>query len=414
MDKKVKGSKIWEFLLIGWMISAIADCIIYLPVLHRKVQLFEIIFCIFLINGARPLATSLPKPFPLKWPLIAFAFLAVLNTLWHWESQVLLENLGTVYACMIPFVFSHALLNTKSPEKVIKKGFLGGIVLIPLMSLAGLALHHIGWTSDMVLVYKDYPYLDTVVRVTGLTNSPNKVVVFAAVGIYCLLYSDIGLSKKTRYLLLTSLLLTAMLTYSKEVVIIFFVPVMLYLYKHRRSRIISYVSLALYVGGIISLTYFYFAVEEQLPKRKDIISSEKIADFSRVSVYPTAYYFLFRSSLRMIRENPVTGVGFGNYLQTVEEHKERGRYPDALDVYEAHDNYAGLTAQYGMGYLIIIGWLIFALWSISGQLSIEQGPFIGAVLLFFLIFGFIYFSYHMRFMWLFFGLVQFYALHSKR
>lgn len=410
----VKRGKIRKFLLIGWMISAIADCMIYLPVLHRKIQVFEIIFCIFLLSGARSILASLQKPFPLKWPLLAFAFLAVLNTLLHWESQVLLENSGTLYACMIPFVFSHALFNTDAPGKVIEKGFLGGIILLLLMCLAGLILHYVGWISDMVLVYEGYPYLGTVVRVTGLTNSPNKVVAFAAVGIYFLLYQDTRLSKNVKFLLILSLLVTAFLTYSKEIVIVFFVPIILYLQKRRRSRYLSYVALVAFIVSIVSLTYFYLAKDENLPEREDVVSSEKVADFSVISVYPTAYYFLFRSSLIMAKEHPVSGVGFGNYLQTIEAHKKRGFYPTTLDVYEAHDNYSGLVAQYGMGYLILIVWFIFAFWNLQKQLPPVEGQFVGAVLLFFFLFGFVYFSYHMRFMWMFFGLVQIYALQTKR
>jgi O-antigen ligase len=409
----MKDAPAKEILMICWIISAILDCVIYLPVLHYKLQFFEILFCFFLLTQFRSIIRFLYRPFPLKKPLFAFIALALLNMVAHFEQNVLLENLGTLYSCSVPIVFSHALLQLPDPKRVLERGLLGICILLPILSLAGYLFYYFGWTDSMVKAYDAYPYLGTVIRVVGLTNSPNKVVAFAAVGIFFLAFIKKGLPARSKWGLIAMLLFSCVFTYSKEIVIIPIVFLLVWLLKNFRSRFIYYGILSVSMLLITLLTYFYLTTDENPPARQDIIYPNPIAESSTVTIYPTSYYFLFRSSWQMIEEHPFTGVGFGNYIRTVEEHQRRGLYPSQLYSYEAHDNYAGLLAQYGIGYLLVLVWFITGLKKTTAYLAEPEQRFITATLLFFLLFGFIYFSYHMRLMWLLLGIAQYYNLYHQ-
>lgn len=408
----MQRDRIQPILLIIWIISAITDCIIYLPILHYKLQLFEVLFCYFLFTSAGFLWRYINKPLPLRGPLLAFIGLALLNIIFHFESQVMLENLGTLYSCLIPFVVSGALLQIKAPDKVIEKSLLGMAVLLPICCLVGWLFYQFGWTSSMIKVYGQYPYLGTIVRVVGLTNSPNKVVAFAAMAIFFLWYVQPRMSQFTRIGLISALLITCIFTYSKEIVIIPIVVGLIWLYERTEYRFVPRSVLCASAVLITVLTYFYISSDHTPPQRQDIIHSEAAISVSDLTIYPTSYYFLFSSSLQMIKEHPLTGVGFGNYIGTVEEHQQLGLYPKSLYSYEAHDNYAGLVAQYGVGYIFVLFWLVFSLRKMTYSLDQPKRQFVTATLLFFMLFGCIYFSYHMRLMWLFFGIVQYYALAS--
>jgi hypothetical protein len=278
----------------------------------------------------------------------------------------------------------------------------------------GFLFFKLGWTSDLVKVYVDYPYLGSVARVIGFTNSPNKVVLFVSVAIYFLIFMKPDIQKWIRTGLIVGLLWTAFFTFSKEVVILFLALANTWSLSQLRSKLISYFILTASILFIISFTFFYISMDGAPPGRTDMIDSEPITTVREVNVYPTSYYYLFQSSAIMIKENLLRGVGFGNYYRTIGKHQNRGLYPKRLYAYEAHDNYTGLIAQYGIGYLAILFGLIIYLRKLAAKITRPESGFITASLFFFLLFGFVYFSYHTRMMWLMIGLVQFYVLYQMK
>ena len=213
--------------------------------------------------------------------------------------------------------------------------------------------------------------------------------------------------------LIASLLLTAVFTFSKEVVIIPLAMIIVWAFQKFRNKWMASGILLFSILFISFFTFFYLSGDNSPPKRKDMILQQPIANAFELDVYPTSYYFLFRSSLQMIKEHPVAGVGFGNYIGTIDKHMERGLYPKELYSYEAHDNYFGPMAQYGLFYALILIWLIHSLQRLTRQIQGQEQLFVMTALIFFLLFGFVYHSYHMRLMWLFLGLVQFYALRGE-
>ena len=113
-----------------WIISSIFDCVIYLPVLHYKIQLFELLFCLFLFIGWKPLLAFLRKSSGLKWALGAYALLALFNSAIHHQTNILLENLGTIYTCLIPMLVCAVLFQMKKPGQIIEKGLIWMCIFI--------------------------------------------------------------------------------------------------------------------------------------------------------------------------------------------------------------------------------------------------------------------------------------------
>ena len=106
--------------------------------------------------------------------------------------------------------------------------------------------------------------------------------------------------------------------------------------------------------------FLYFSNKNELNEKDYLDKTEVVFQIKKIKAYPTAYLWLNRSGRKMIKEHPFLGVGFGNFAKEVDQHKLEGFYPKNLSSLRAHDNYIGLIAQYGLGFLLFLATLIFS------------------------------------------------------
>ena len=92
---------------------------------------------------------------------------------------------------------------------------------------------------------------------------------------------------------------------------------------------------------MISLTFFVFVPKKINTKanlKNAIVMSEKpITSNEFIDIFPTSYYHLFQSAQEFIKENPITGIGVGNFQTKLQESKKNGIYPKKFRLHETHD-----------------------------------------------------------------------------
>jgi hypothetical protein len=411
--KKVK-SEPFDWLLTLWIASAIFETLFYFPFLQYKLQIFELLFLFVFFFLAKDIIPGLVKPFPLRIPLLIYSVFIFFNLLFFFDKTTVAGNLGNFYTFLIPITFFTLGKKAKNSLRAIERGLLIAAILMPISCLLSYLIFTFGVSETYVFKYVDYPYLGDIVRVKGFTTTPNEVVFISSTCLFFILFNSLELKRNYKILLCIFILTTLFFTYSKEIIIIPIAIFIGYFLTKKKWILFSCVSTILAITFISMITFLYFSSEEKLKEKDYLDRSEIVFGFKKIKAYPTAYLWLNRSGRKMIQENPMLGVGFGNFSKEIDRHKLQGFYPQNLPSLRAHDNYIGLVAQYGLGFLLFLGALIFNFRKIlRNDISSKNKMFIATSLVFILIFGFTQLSYNSRWMWMFFGIVMIIAVKEK-
>ena len=126
-----------------------------------------------------------------------------------------------------------------------------------------------------------------------------------------------------------------------------------------RYRKLAYKKIALVsviLSGIIYvlLSFFIFTtktVENNIEGRK-VFTDSPIYQYNKLSIYPTTYFEVVKSGVKMAKENALTGVGLGNFRKELGVYKQNGNYPQFFQTYDALDSYTGLASQLGIIYFV--------------------------------------------------------------
>ncbi len=410
MDFKIekKNEKWWAIVLTIWMVSSIFTHLIYLPVLQYKIQIFELLFFVFAFRLIKNSKKILSLSYHLKSALFFYIALIIFNIIFHFGKDTVIDNLGSLYSCFIPIVFGFSLFSLSSSKLVIKNAFILIAILLPLTAFLGLALNYYGITDAYIYEYPNYPYLGDINRVRGFIGGPNEVVYVIAITFFYLFFVETQIKKNAKTILYLLLTITLFFTYGKEIILIPGAIIAAFFLLKIKVPILTWGYSILFSMLIIILTFFYFSSSEKENFREDIIQNETVAEFKELKIYPTSYFFISKSSIDMIRHHGILGVGFGNFTKEISKHQEEGKYPKELYIYKAHDNYMGLIAQYGIGYILVL--LLFYRGFKKIINSEKDNKFFIAATCFFVLFcGFIHYSYHFRFMWMIFGILIYYS-----
>lgn len=412
--QKIKSAP-FDWLLTLWIASAIFETLFYFPVLQYKLQIFEFLFLIAFSFLIKEIIFGLVKPFPLRIPLLIYCFFILINLFFFFDKITLAGNLGNFYTFLIPITLFTLGKKAKNSLIAIERGLIIAAILIPISCLLSYLIFYFGVSETYVFKYVDYPYLGDIVRVKGFTTTPNEVVFISSTCLFFLLFKPLKIKRNYKIWLCTFISVALFFTYSKEIIIIPMAIFIGYFLTNKKWILFSWVSTILAITFISMITFLYFSSDEKLKEKDYLDRTEVVFEIKKIKAYPTAYFWLNRSGRKMIQENPLLGVGFGNFSKEVDQHKLQGFYPKNLPSLRAHDNYVGLVAQYGLGFLLFLGWLIFDFRKIlKNDISQKNKMFIATSLVFILIFGFTQLSYNSRWMWMFFGIVMIFAATKKK
>ena len=407
-------SAIPNWLLTLWIVSSIIETLFYFPVIQYKLQIFEVIFLITFIIYFKSVIKVIKNPFPLKMPLAIFLLLIAINLIAFFDRNTILGNISNLYTILIPIVFFTLGRNVRNFQQAIERGLLLASVLMPITCLMSYLIYYFGLSEAFVFRYIDYPYLGDIVRLKGFATTPNEVVFISSICIFYLLFKEKRIKQFYKILLITMLLNSLFFTFSKEILIIPFAILIGAILTRIKFPFLSWMITIISIVSITSITFLYFSTAEKIIEKDYVDKTEVVFEIGKIKAYPTAYFSLWRSGVRMIQEHPLLGVGYGNFSKEVDEYKLRGVYPENLPSLRPHDNYIGLIAQYGFGFTFFLTFLILSLRRILRNNILEEDKmFIATSLIFILIFGFTQLSYHSRWMWVFFGIVMLYATNKK-
>ena len=405
----------FDWLLTLWITSAVFETLFYFPIVQYKVQVFEIIWLFVFILLLKDIIFIIRNPFPLKGSLLIYTFLIVINLFLFFDKNIIVGNLSNFYTILIPITIFALGKKVKNASIAIFKGLLLASVLMPICCLMSYLIYHFGISEAYVFKYIDYPYLGDIVRIRGFTTTPNEVVFISSICLFFILYTPFVIKKVYKNILLIALSIALFFTFSKEVIVIPIAIFIGFLFVKKNWIIFSWLSTIVGIIFISTITFLYFSNEKELIEKDYLDKTEIVFQVNKVKTYPTAYFWLNRSGRKMIGEHPYLGVGFGNFVKEVSRHKLEGYYPKNLPSLRAHDNYIGLIAQYGLGFLFFLVSLIFSLIKILRKdISQKNKMFVATSLIFILIYGFSQLSYHSRWMWVFFGVVMIFAETKKK
>ena len=337
------------------------------PVVGARIQPTELIFLFMLATSARVfggrLIQSGTRRMWVAGGLYVGANLLSAGLATHPTS--LLEAAGRGYLLLLLFLVALYVAN-RSREGIadLADKYLVGTMVLTAIAYVGYFVAVSGTFNSLVQVYGKYPYLGTVIRAKGLTSGAGMLVV---VLIFPVLYAyrewRTGRRSVTAFAFLLPL---ALLTFSKEVVLISFG---LLLVEPRLRRVPKVLRL---LATAAVAVFFWAATHFILQTRQDFASSslagtqytsgEVLLVTNHFQVIETSYTALKVAGVRVFFANPWFGVGPGNFIGELPALAAAGDYPEHLPLYDPHMTWLGAlseTGLFGFGTLLIFCVLLF-------------------------------------------------------
>ncbi len=284
---------------------------------------------------------------------IFFGFILILNLIMHFEKSVLINIIGFLYLVMLYFLLSKVInsFDKNIKDVILKYSADIGYWILIVIGILGFLLYYFFGYSKFVLIYHDYPYFGDVFRIKGFSYSPNLYI--SLLTFFTIL--KYGFSRLKFYHIFLVFVI-AILSLTKEALILISILFAFELYRKLAYRKLALVSV--FLSGIIYvfLSFFIFTtktVKNNIEGRK-VITDSPIYQFENLNIYPTTYFEVVKSGIKMTTENAMTGVGLGNFRRELEVYKQNGNYPQYFQTYNALDSYTGLASQLGVVYFVFL------------------------------------------------------------
>ncbi len=351
---KIDLKQVFVILLI---VSSIFSHLLFLPKLAYKLQLTEIVFLIlslFFIYKARFISiriTGTDKSF------IFFSLIIFFNLIMHFDKSVLTNVIGFLYLIMLYFLLSKVLNSfNKNIKAIILKytAEIGFWILIGIGILGFLLYFFFGY-SKFVLIYHDYPYFGDVFRIKGFSYSPNLYI--SLLTFFTILKYSFS---RLNFYHIFVVLIIALMSLTKEALILISILFAIELYRKLAYKKIALISVILSGFIYVLLSFFIFTtktVKSNIEGRK-VFTNSPIYKYNKLNVYPTTYFEVIKSGVKMTTENALIGIGLGNFKKELEVYKQNGNYPQYFQIYDALDSYTGLASQLGVLYFVFLILLI--------------------------------------------------------
>lgn len=396
-EGKIQLADLWFLFIFFYVVFHYRK---FLPVCHQLLQdnkliSFFLICLIYLIVNALSVFNSYSYPGMLE--LLGKIYLLLLSAL----TLLLLASLDHDYFL----------------KSVFRIFYFFGISLA-LPGIVGWMLSVNGIHNATTEIYLNYPYLGDTHRLKSFATTPSMFISMITPCIVFGICNYLFYNKNT-YALVSSTFFTlaALLSFTKSIVFILAACVILACYKfYKKTSIICGVfTLAVFVHFFF--THFLIIPSEQISDpgftRGPYTSNEVLYTQAEISIVGSGYYSFKKTAWSMFLENPLLGVGPGNYNDKIIQLKESGNYPENLPAYDPHSAYLGALAETGCpGFISLLALGIFLLWLLV-KMEFRQNAFSFSLLLIFFIIiaeGISMDIMNFRQYWLYFAIILAYSL----
>ena len=354
-----KENAFFKFLFIAWIVSAIVTHFFKLPILNYSIQPFEIIFIILLIYSLLPGVFKKWNHNSLKanFPFLLLMGLAVINSIVHRQIPVFIDNIGLIYLASLTILMSTLTfqIDLKDWKKWLASAADIGFWSMNILTGLGLILYFTGIYSKLVLFYPDYPYFGDVARIRGFNFSPNLFL-----SIYAFFIGLKSAFGRFSFLHVLLAIIIAVISLTKEGLLLVTLVLGIWFWNNTNKR--NYPMMALGFAGVL---YFVLSQFVFVPTGTEIDFSNSYAVDSEPSfqvlgwtIYPTIYFYLFKSGWLIFKDNVFFGVGHGMFMAQLELLTQAGKYPISVPNNASPiDSYFGVAAELGilyLGYLVVL------------------------------------------------------------
>ena len=346
--------KIFGILLFAYTLSLAFQDFMRLSGVMRKLQLPEILFLLMLVffpyNYLRHYRFQRSDVY-LLGSLGVYWLANVVSSVASGQFSAVAESVGRLYLIIL---FGMATLYFSQGAKegikqyVIKTSLWLGILLAATTFL-GLITHFLGIPSIMGSLTDDYPYFGTIYRAQGFTHTPAMLISLLSFTVI-LVITEGGKKINTALLLM---LLAALLTLSRSISFLFWGAFLVLIFKKRGYSRRLFLSSTLVLTLLMTLGTHFIFISKNSPALPSLYASpftsnKIIAEQGNYLVLETSYLANKRTCIAIWQNQPILGVGTGNFVESAKKMKEIGVYPDKLPVYEAHSTYLGTLAENGI------------------------------------------------------------------
>lgn len=341
------------------------------------------------------------------------------NLILNPSIETLIEVFGTFYLITLYFIVSRILVKSNNINLLIENSILGLLITSILTGLISYTFHALGITDRFMYRYYGFPYFGDVWRLNGFTWS-NLLLSCISFCLFFLPKMKLNVIYKMGLTLIGFTI--GLLTYSKEIIVLLslFIFQLYSIYNNKFSRILLISYSAIISVPVIFFTFF--VVKPTNMNRNDLninnerqISKDAILKIGNLECYPTTYFFLFKSSIEMIKENPLSGIGSGKFYAALNNLKYK--YPEKFTSYDTHDFYWGQTAELGLLYILFLFFLFREILKIilnkNNLIPEKYHLTISLIFMYFLICYLVGGSKHYRHFWIFLGIVNAFILRRS-
>ena len=412
LNKKYIHFTFGELLIIGLIISPIFSHLFYFEGLMYKFQFTEILFIVgliyFVINFKK---IRFPGLNLIDYSFLFLAFILILNVACHYQKNVALQVTSTLYLISLYFLISKVLIpnNSKKLNLMLRYGSAIGFWLMIAVGVIGFWVHYLFGVKNFVLIYDDYPYFGNVFRVKGFSYSPNIYI-----SLLCFFTCIKHYSEKLKWWHILLVFVLAIATLTKEALILIAILLVFSVQIINLNKKLLFIPVLL--AGLLYLVFSWFVISFNNKEFaihgnvKRVTSVSPVYSNSDFEIYSTTYFSLFKTGIIMFKDNPVTGVGLGNFSKELINYSNSGIYPEHYEKYDPHDSYFGIASQLGILYLIFIVFFIYSLIKTTNYSSAISYFPLSILLIYFMFESLSIGSFHFRHYYVFFGM--FFALNT--
>jgi len=219
------------------------------------------------------------------------------------------------------------------------------------------------------------PFIGWVTRISGFTVTPNMLAstLFFAGFIQLGIWKS-GCKDKYRTFIISGLMVAALLTFSKSLVLAVGVGSLMF-----AGRSWLKVAGGIIVGIYLVLCHWLIIPAGQSDAPVTYFSAEDCSSVGCAEICATTYLRLKRMALQAFLDTRGVGVGGGQFANYVEVQKEVRKYPSDMLSYDPHSTYFGILAEAGvMGVLALIVCMIVLFRHFQQNDKLVHGWYAGA------------------------------------
>lgn len=363
--------------------------------ISEYIFIFYILYIIFLIINKKIYINFNKIDFILLlMPILAF----ILFIISKFDLSFFIGFISLLYFFLIYYTIRNTL-------KVIKLNFFLKIII--LVSIISSILGIIGWIlsqlniNNILSINSPYPLsIGKESRASGLFTTPSLLAITNIVSIYIILIFYKKNQNYKYYLILFTLLLGLILTFSKSIVL--FLSFFLFFYYNKKNYfVINYIIyISIFILIIFHSIFTSFLIinknndNEWLTDNFSPLFLNPIYENNQIKILPTNYTYAKFKSFEIIKKHTFIGVGFNNFKNSLDK-----KYNFLLNK-NPHSSYLGLWTEYGLLMLILYILLFIILLNISFKILKKTNIQI-VILIFYFIFEGIHTDVHtIKLLWI--------------